>query len=192
MDVANFGAMDHVRIGIIRDGQYRQTSCRVSARQEVPFTSSWRFTARRRTNWLITPPKAKVLVMRWVDPLQDRGRGHRGYACIIAYDAGIAAFAAGLHLMVEKPISAHKVDAGKADRRTPEESPLVSRHVPARGSSRVTRRSALIRNGDLGEIVRVNWVNTDWFRGEAYHLRQQRVARDVKAVAGVLLNQCPY
>ena len=49
---------------------------------------------------------------------------------------------------------------------------------------------ALIRGGDLGEIVRVNWVNTDWFRGEAYYASSAWRATWKGEGGGVLLNQC--
>jgi predicted dehydrogenase len=104
---------------------------------------------------------------------------------------GIAAFEAGLHLMVEKPISAHKADAEK----------LIAAHGknPAlafggmfqlRVEPRYEKIRALIRGGDLGEIVRVNWVNTDWFRGEAYYASSAWRATWKGEGGGVLLNQC--
>ncbi|MFM9031450.1 MAG: Gfo/Idh/MocA family protein, partial [Opitutaceae bacterium] len=48
----------------------------------------------------------------------------------------------------------------------------------------------LIRNGDLGEIVRVNWIITDWFRTEAYYASGGWRATWKGEGGGVLLNQC--
>jgi predicted dehydrogenase len=104
---------------------------------------------------------------------------------------GIAAFEAGLHVMVEKPISAHKADAEK----------LIAAHqqypklqfagmFQLRVEPRYEKIRALIRNDDLGEIVRVNWVNTDWFRGEAYYASSAWRATWKGEGGGVLLNQC--
>jgi predicted dehydrogenase len=47
----------------------------------------------------------------------------------------------------------------------------------------------LIRE-ELGEIVRVNWINTDWFRTEAYYASSAWRATWRGEGGGVLLNQC--
>jgi predicted dehydrogenase len=104
---------------------------------------------------------------------------------------GIAAFEAGLHLMVEKPISAHKADAERLIAAHQKNPRLVfSGMFQLRVEPRYEKIRALIRNGDLGAIVRVNWVNTDWFRGEAYYASSAWRATWKGEGGGVLLNQC--
>jgi predicted dehydrogenase len=104
---------------------------------------------------------------------------------------GIAAFEAGLHLMVEKPISAHKADAEKLIAAHKNNPKLVFGGMfQLRVEPRYEKIRALISNGDLGEIVRVNWVNTDWFRGEAYYASSAWRATWKGEGGGVLLNQC--
>lgn len=104
---------------------------------------------------------------------------------------GIAAFEAGLHVMAEKPISAHKADAERliaAHQKNPQLQ--FGGMFQLRVEPRYEKIRALIRNGDLGEIVRVNWVNTDWFRGEAYYASSAWRATWKGEGGGVLLNQC--
>jgi predicted dehydrogenase len=104
---------------------------------------------------------------------------------------GIAALEAGLHLMVEKPISAHKADAERLIAAHRKRSELAFAGMfQMRVEPRYEIIRALIRNGDLGEIVRVNWVNTDWFRGEAYYASSAWRATWKGEGGGVLLNQC--
>ena len=50
----------------------------------------------------------------------------------------------------------------------------------------------LIDSGELGEIVRVNWIVTDWFRTEAYYASGGWRATWSGEGGGVLLNQCPH
>jgi predicted dehydrogenase len=50
----------------------------------------------------------------------------------------------------------------------------------------------LIRDGALGEIRRVNWVITNWFRTEAYYGSSDWRATWAGEGGGVLLNQCPH
>lgn len=104
---------------------------------------------------------------------------------------GIAAFEAGLHVMVEKPISAHKADAERliaAHQKNPRLQ--FAGMFQLRVEPRYEKIRALLHNGDLGEIVRVNWVNTDWFRGEAYYASSAWRATWKGEGGGVLLNQC--
>ncbi|HEX7654469.1 MAG TPA: Gfo/Idh/MocA family oxidoreductase, partial [Verrucomicrobiae bacterium] len=104
---------------------------------------------------------------------------------------GIEALEAGLHVMVEKPISAHKADAERlidAARRHP--SLKFAAMFQLRVEPRYRKLQALIQNGDLGRIVRVNWINTDWFRTEAYYASSAWRATWKGEGGGVLLNQC--
>jgi predicted dehydrogenase len=57
--------------------------------------------------------------------------------------------------------------------------------------SRATRKiRKLIQGGELGEIVRINWIITDWFRTEAYYASGGWRATWKGEGGGVLLNQC--
>jgi len=104
---------------------------------------------------------------------------------------GIAALRQGLHVMVEKPISAHKADA--------ERLIVAHRHNPAlifagmfqlRAEPRYLKIQKLIRGGELGELVRMSWIMTDWFRTEAYYASGGWRATWKGEGGGVLLNQC--
>jgi predicted dehydrogenase len=106
---------------------------------------------------------------------------------------GIAAFAAGLHVMVEKPISVHKADADRliaASRRQP--GRVFSAMFQLRTEPRYLKIKKLIDAGELGRIVRVNWIMTDWFRTEAYYASGGWRATWKGEGGGVLLNQCPH
>src|ERR1017187_6504710 len=93
---------------------------------------------------------------------------------------GIAALKQGLHVMVEKPISAHKADAERLiaeHKQHPKQ--VFAGMFQLRAEPRYLKIQKLIQTGDLGEVVRMSWIMTDWFRTEAYY-----------ASGGVLLNQC--
>ena len=104
---------------------------------------------------------------------------------------GIAALNAGVHLMVEKPISAHKADAERliaAHRKKP--NLVFGAMFQLRTEPRYTRIRKLIQDGELGPIVRINWIITDWFRTEAYYASGGWRATWKGEGGGVLLNQC--
>lgn len=105
---------------------------------------------------------------------------------------GIAALKAGLHVLVEKPISVDKA-AGES---------LLSAHTnPAqvfgamfnqRTDPHFQKIREMIRSGELGEIRRVNWTITNWFRTDAYYNSGGWRATWSGEGGGVLLNQCPH
>ena len=104
---------------------------------------------------------------------------------------GIAAIEAGVHLMVEKPISAHKADALRlleAHARNP--TVVFGAMFQLRVEPRYQRIRRLIESGELGKVVRVNWINTDWFRTNAYYSSGGWRATWAGEGGGVLINQC--
>jgi len=104
---------------------------------------------------------------------------------------GIAALEAGLHVMVEKPISAHKADAERliaAANARPELT--FSGMFQMRVEPRYQKLRELVQDGELGELIRVIWIMTDWFRTEAYYQSSDWRATWKGEGGGVLLNQC--
>ncbi|MEO8427679.1 MAG: Gfo/Idh/MocA family oxidoreductase [Verrucomicrobiota bacterium] len=104
---------------------------------------------------------------------------------------GIAAFEAGLHLAVEKPIAAHKADAERliaAHRKKP--NLVFAGMFQLRTEPRYVKLRKLIQDGELGELVRLNWIITDWYRTEAYFTSGGWRATWKGEGGGVLLNQC--
>ena len=59
-----------------------------------------------------------------------------------------------------------------------------------RAEPRYLKIRKLIQSGDLGEIVRMSWIMTDWFRTEAYYASGGWRATWKGEGGGVLLNQC--
>jgi predicted dehydrogenase len=104
---------------------------------------------------------------------------------------GIAAFENGVHAMVEKPISSHKADAERLIAAHGKFPKIVFAGMfQLRVEPRYLKIRTLINDGDLGKIVRVNWINTDWFRTEAYYASGGWRATWKGEGGGVLLNQC--
>jgi len=104
---------------------------------------------------------------------------------------GIAALKQGLHVMVEKPISAHKADAErliKAHKKNPQL--VFAGMFQLRAEPRYLKMQTLIRGGELGDIVRMSWIMTDWYRTEAYYASGGWRATWKGEGGGVLLNQC--
>jgi predicted dehydrogenase len=104
---------------------------------------------------------------------------------------GIAALERGLHVMVEKPIAAHKTDAERLLAAHVQRSQLVfAAMFQLRAEPRYLNIRSRLQNDELGKVVRVNWIMTDWFRTEAYYASSEWRATWKGEGGGVLLNQC--
>ncbi|MGN6385588.1 MAG: Gfo/Idh/MocA family protein [Verrucomicrobiota bacterium] len=105
---------------------------------------------------------------------------------------GIRAFEKGLHVIVEKPISVHKADCERLIRAAEKSGKVFAAMFQLRTEPRYQKLKKLIDTGELGQIVRVNWIITDWFRTEAYYASGGWRATWKGEGGGALLNQCPH
>lgn len=103
---------------------------------------------------------------------------------------GIDALENGLHVLVEKPISVHKADCERliAAHKNPRQVFAVI--FNQRTDPYYLKIREMIRGGELGEIRRINWIITNWFRSEAYYVSSGWRATWAGEGGGVLLNQC--
>lgn len=104
---------------------------------------------------------------------------------------GRAALADGLHLIVEKPIAAHKADAERliaAHRQRPEL--VFAAMFQLRTEPRYLKIRKLLTDGSLGRLIRLSWIMTDWFRSDAYYASSGWRATWRGEGGGVLINQC--
>lgn len=104
------------------------------------------------------------------------------------------AFAAGLHVLSEKPVA---VDVKEA-RITNELYQAKYQHLKfgvmfqMRTNPVMRKVRDLITSGDLGQLTRMTWLCTDWFRTWAYYASGGWRATWKGEGGGVLLNQCPH
>lgn len=104
---------------------------------------------------------------------------------------GLSALEAGLHILVEKPIAAHKADAERliaGARARPRQ--VFAGMFQLRVEPRYQKLRQLLTDGQLGQIMRLSWINTDWFRTDAYYASSDWRATWKGEGGGVLINQC--
>ena len=105
---------------------------------------------------------------------------------------GIAALQRGIHVLVEKPISVHKADCERLIAANKDNKLVFAAVFQMRTEPRFKKIKSLLTNRELGEITRVNWIITDWFRTETYYSSGGWRATWKGEGGGVLLNQCPH
>jgi len=105
---------------------------------------------------------------------------------------GAKALEKGLHVLVEKPISVHKADCERLIAAHTNEKQLFAAMFNQRTNPQYQKLRQLIQNGELGELRRVQWTITEWFRTEFYYKSGGWRATWAGEGGGVLLNQCPH
>lgn len=105
---------------------------------------------------------------------------------------GIAALDAGLHVLVEKPISVHKADAERLIAAHRSKTQVFAAMFNQRTDPSYVKLKRLIDTGELGAIQRISWIITDWFRTHAYYKSGGWRATWAGEGGGVLVNQCPH
>lgn len=105
---------------------------------------------------------------------------------------GIAALEAGLHLVMEKPLACHKAEGERILAAAKTEGQTVSLMMNQRTHPCYTRIKQWIDASELGELQRVSWTMTNWFRPEIYYQSSPWRATWKGEGGGVLMNQCPH
>ncbi len=184
--------MDKVRLGVIGIGNMGSVHVRNVLAGKVPemeVTAVCDINPRRRELFPGIP-----FMERGEDLIAD----DRVDAVLVAtphYDhttLGIATLRAGKHLMVEKPISVHKADCQRLIAAHTDPAVVFGAMFNQRTDPRYRKLKALIDGGHLGEIRRVVWIITEWFRTHAYYASGGWRATWAGEGGGVLLNQCPH
>lgn len=105
---------------------------------------------------------------------------------------GIQTLKAGLHVLVEKPIGVYTQAARELNEVAAQSDRVFTIMYNQRTNPVYQKVKMMIESGELGELVRVNWVITDWFRSQRYYDSGGWRATWSGEGGGVLLNQCPH
>ena len=105
---------------------------------------------------------------------------------------GIDALENGLHVLVEKPISVHKADCERLIAAHKNHKQVFAAMFNQRTTPAFRKIRSLVRDGELGEIRRINWITTDSFRPDAYYAGSGWRATWAGEGGGVLLNQAAH
>ncbi len=99
----------------------------------------------------------------------------------------------GLHVIVEKPVAVQKSEAEKLVKASAAHPELkIAAMFNQRTGASHKKIKDLIDRGELGRIMRVNWIITDWFRSQHYYDSGDWRASWRGEGGGVLINQCPH
>lgn len=107
------------------------------------------------------------------------------------------AFRRGLHVLCDKPAGVYTRQAGNMTeaylKARKEHKNLLYGYIFQQRTFPVYRKMReIVKGREYGEIRRVNWVITDWYRPNAYYISDAWRATWEGDGGGILLNQCPH
>lgn len=106
----------------------------------------------------------------------------------------LQAFKRGLHVLCEKPVAVTALAAAKvnATYNRMKKKPVYAAMFNQRTNPTWRKVKEIVSSGELGEVRRVVWLITNWFRSQTYYNSGGWRATWAGEGGGVLINQCPH
>jgi len=104
----------------------------------------------------------------------------------------IAAMKAGLHALSEKPAGVYTKQVREAIEFSKTVDLTYAMMFNQRPTGAYKKIRDLVQSGEYGELRRVSWIITDWYRTQQYYDSGSWRATWAGEGGGVMLNQCPH
>ncbi len=98
----------------------------------------------------------------------------------------------GVHVLSEKPAGVYTKQVREACAVAAKSDKVYALMLNQRTNCVYRKLHEMIESGELGELKRVNWIITDWYRTQAYYDAAGWKATWDGEGGGVLINQCPH
>ena len=98
----------------------------------------------------------------------------------------------GVHVLCEKPAGVYTKQVKEMNAVAEKADKLFGMMFNQRTDCLYRKMREMIAAGDIGEVRRVNWIITNWFRSRCYYESSDWRATWRGEGGGVLLNQCPH
>ncbi len=102
------------------------------------------------------------------------------------------AFSKGIHVLTEKPAGVYAKQVREMNEAAAKTDLVFGIMYNQRTNCVYRKMREIVQGGVLGEIRRVSWIITDWYRTQAYYNSGGWRATWAGEGGGVLLNQCPH
>ncbi len=104
----------------------------------------------------------------------------------------IDALNAGVNAISEKPAGVYTKQVKEMNAVAEKSDKLFGMMFNQRTNCVYRKMHEMVQNGDIGDIKRVNWIITDWYRAQNYYDSGDWRATWKGEGGGVLFNQCPH
>lgn len=107
-------------------------------------------------------------------------------------DMAIMALESGKHILVEKPVDITVSKAIGLNDIAQKSEKVFAIMFNQRTNKLFAKAREIVKNGDLGELKRMVWIITNWYRTQSYYDSGDWRATWSGEGGGVLLNQAPH
>lgn len=104
----------------------------------------------------------------------------------------IDALSAGIHTICEKPAGVYTRHVNEMNAAASGTAAKFGMMFNQRTNCIYRKMREIIAGGGIGELQRVTWIITDWYRNEFYYNSSSWRATWIGEGGGVLINQCPH
>lgn len=104
-----------------------------------------------------------------------------------------ASLEAGKHTLIEKPVCVFTKAARELNEYAKTKPKLVYGIMYNQRTNPLYRKAKdIIESGEMGQLKRINWIITNWYRPQAYYDQGGWRGTWAGEGGGVLINQCPH
>lgn len=107
-------------------------------------------------------------------------------------EIAIEALGKNIHVMVEKPAGVYTKAVREMNAKAADSKAVFAIMYNQRTNPIYKKMREMVRDGALGELKRISWLVTDWYRPQAYYNGSGWRATWKGEGGGVLINQCPH
>lgn len=104
----------------------------------------------------------------------------------------ICAFQHGLHVLCEKPAGVYARQVEEMNAAAKKSGKVFSMMYNQRTNPYFRKLHELVKSGELGELRRMTWIVTNWYRSQSYYDSSDWRATWNGEGGGIMINQCPH
>lgn len=104
----------------------------------------------------------------------------------------VEALSLGLHVLCDKPSGVYSSQARRMNKAADQSEKIFAMMFNQRTNPIYRKMKEIVEQKKYGEIKRVNWVITDWYRPDFYYDSVSWRGTWSGDGGGILLNQCPH
>ena len=189
--------MSKIRLGVIGVGNMGRSHCKNIKEGKCPEIELVAISDRnpKRVQAMKDDGYDNVTYFEDAEAMMDSGLIDSVLVAIPHYyhaEYAIMAMKKGLHVMVEKPAGVYTKQAREMNDVAKESDVVFAMMFNQRTNHIYRKAKELVSSGQLGELRRVNWIITNWYRPQFYYDSGDWRATWSGEGGGVLLNQCPH
>ena len=189
--------MRKIRLGVIGVGNMGRSHCKNIKEGKCPEIELVAISDRnpKRVQAMKDDGYDNVTYFEDAEAMMDSGLIDSVLVAIPHYhhaEYAIMAMKKGLHVMVEKPAGVYTKQAREMNDVAKDSDVVFAMMFNQRTNHIYRKAKELVSSGKLGELRRVNWIITNWYRPQFYYDSGDWRATWSGEGGGVLLNQCPH